>query len=224
MTRVRTTVSGRGRGRPPGPPVDPAVRREEILDAAERVIARTGAELSFADIATEAGFARTAIYAAFADRPTLVHELAERHTQRIILQANEILAQPRPVKELLAELIDLISGFVEDNSRLHFLLMQAFYVDEPSGHGRPLFTRTADWATLVFEALFDRLGADPALVRSWASATVGAILLAAEDWSANSTTDRARLVDNLTAFLWPALSAIGADDLTGPLLPGLPDK
>ena len=41
------------------------------------------------------------------DQRALVHALAVRHTERITMQANIILDQHRPVRELLAELIDL---------------------------------------------------------------------------------------------------------------------
>lgn len=214
-----TRVAPRRRGRPPGPPVDPLVRREEILDAAERVIARSGPQFSFAEIASEAGYARTAVYAAFGDQSALVHALAVRHTDRIILQANNILAEPRPVRELLRELIDLMCTFVENNPNLHPVLMQAMYSSDILVKGRPLFTHTADWATTVFDILLQQVDADPMLARPWACATVGAILLAAEDWNINPVSSRAEFIDRLTAFLWSSLSVVGADRIAGPIFP-----
>ena len=211
------TGSVRSRGRPPGPAVDPAVRREEILDAAERVIARTGPTVAFAEVAAEAGYARTAIYAAFPEHSALVGALATRHTSRLIALSDEILDQPIPLREIIQRLFDLICRFVEDNPRLHPLLMQGIHTPDPAGSHRPLFTQTADWATAVLDNLLDRLGADHRISRTWGCAIIGAVLLAAEDWNADRRISRAELVDSLTRFAWPAFESIGAAELSGPL-------
>lgn len=214
-----TRAMRRRRGRPPGPPMDPALRREEILDAAERVIARSGPSMSFAEIASEAGYARTAVYAVFGNQSALVYALAVRHTDRITLRANAILAQARPVRDLLRELIDLICNFVEANPKLHPVLMHGMYSSDLLEQTRPLFTQTANWATTVFDVLLERLDADPALARPWACATVGAILLAAEDWNINPVSSRTEFIENLTAFLWSSIATLGADRISGPVLP-----
>ncbi len=221
-SKSETRSAPRRRGRPPGPPVDPMVRREEILDAAERVIARSGPQLSFAEIASEAGYARTAVYAAFGDQSALIQALAVRHTDLMTLQANAILAEPRPVRELLRELIDLICTFVEANPNLHPVLMQAMYSSDILVAGRPLFTQTANWATTVFDVLLQQLDADPMLARPWACATVGAILLAAEDWNINPVSSRAEFIDRLTAFLWSSFATLGAERIAGPIVPASP--
>ncbi|MFH5232594.1 TetR/AcrR family transcriptional regulator [Antrihabitans spumae] len=219
MTRDLDTR--RPRGRPPGPGVDAAVRREELLDAAEQVIARTGPSVSFSDIAVEAGFARTAVYAMYPDQRALVHALAVRHTERITMQANIILDQHRPVRELLAELIDLFCSFVEANPKLHPLLMQDWYSDDATGSQRPMFNRSADWATTVLETIMR--STDVVLpvgaARAWACATVGAMLMAAEDWSTTGSIGRAQLVEQLTAFIWPAIASVGGEQVSGPIVP-----
>ncbi|WP_187776426.1 TetR/AcrR family transcriptional regulator [Antrihabitans cavernicola] len=217
MTRTTPATAPRRRGRPPGPPVDPEIRRENILDAAERVIARTGPAIAFADIATEAGFARTAVYAVFPDRDSLLSALTVRHTDRIIAVANDILARPLPLREVFRELVEMICTFVADNPQLHPALMQGLHAPQNGGH-RPLFTRNADWATAVFEVVLDSVGADRRSARTWAGATVGALLLAAEDWSAEPRVSKTELVDQLTAFIWPAIESVGGDALSGPLI------
>ncbi|MFF0490432.1 TetR/AcrR family transcriptional regulator [Nocardia sp. NPDC003482] len=210
-----TSNTTRQRGRPPGPPRDPAVRRAEILDAAERVVARTGTSLTIAEVATEAGYARTAVYAVFPDLPALVDGLAERHMEAIIAAADAILARPLPGRELLRALVELISDFVDRNPGLHHLLMQRLQSDD--GHGRPFFARSADWATGVFDRMLRAIDADPAPARVWATATVGAITMSAEEWGRHRDRDRAEFVDRLTAFLWPPLAGVGLDRFVGPL-------
>ncbi|MBF6327969.1 TetR/AcrR family transcriptional regulator [Nocardia transvalensis] len=210
-----TRDTARPRGRPPGPSRDPAVRRTEILDAAERVVARTGTPITIAEVAAEAGYARTAVYAVFPDLPALVDALAERHMEGIIAASDAILAQPLPGYQLLRALVRLMCDFVDADPNLHHLLMQRLQSDD--GHHRPFFTRAADWAAEVIDALLRAVGADPAPARVWATAIVGAILMSAEDWGRDPDRDRAEFVDRLMAFLWPPLQGAGADRFVGPL-------
>lgn len=222
MTRDTSSESRRPRGRPPGPSRDPAVRRAEILDAAERVVAESGTPITFAQVAAEAGYARTAVYAAFPDMPSLVDALAERHMDGLLAGADAILAQPIPVRELLRSIVALVCDFVDADPNLHHLLMQRLQSDESGepgaiGHHRPLFARLSEWATEVFESILRTVDADPAPARVWASATIGAILMSAEDWGRDPVRDRAEFVDRLTAFLWPSVESIGGDRFAGPI-------
>ncbi len=227
MTRDTSgTRSARPRGRPPGPGRDPDTRRAEILDAAERVVARTGTPITIAEVAADAGYARTAVYAVFPDLPALIDALAERHMTSLLAAADAILAQPMPVRDMLRAVVALVCDFVDANPNLHHLLMQRLQSDDSTvgGHHRPAFTRLADWVTRVFTPILRAIDADPALARIWASATVGAILMSAEDWGRNPVRDRNQFVDRLTAFLWPAFESVGTSRFVGPvpLEPGEP--
>ncbi|MQY26290.1 TetR/AcrR family transcriptional regulator [Nocardia aurantia] len=218
MSAETVRAASRARGRPPGPPRDPAVRREELLDAAERVVARDGAGVTIARVAGEAGYARTAVYAVFPDLPALVDGLAERHMERVTAAADTILAQPLPGQRLLRALVQLMCDFVDGNPNLHHLLMQRMQSDDPPPAARPFFTRSAEWATAVFDALLRAVDADPAPARIWATATVGAILMSAEDWGRDPGRRPDEFVDRLTAFLWPPLESAGAGRFVGPLI------
>lgn len=221
MTRDTTAArSRRARGRPPGPPLDPIARRGEILDAAERVAA-AGTPITIAQVAADAGYARTAVYAVFPDMPALVDALAERHMTRLLATADGILSQQLPVRELLRQIVALVCEFVDSNPNLHHLLMQRLQSGDSSGdgHHRPFFTRLTDWGTVVFETIMRAVGADTAPARVFASSTVGAILLAAEDWGRAPVRDRAEFAEQLTAFLWPSMRSIGGEAFTGPVVP-----
>ncbi|MFJ1455089.1 TetR/AcrR family transcriptional regulator [Nocardia sp. N2S4-5] len=205
----------RPRGRPPGPARDPARRRAEILDAAERVIARAGTHMTIAQVAAEAGYARTAVYAVFPDLPALIDALAQRHMEGVITAADAVLAQPLPARELLRAIVRLMCDFVEDNPNLHHVMMQR--LDSGETEHRPFFTRVSDWAAAVFEVILRRLDADPALARIWATATVGAILMSAEAWAQDPDLSREQFIDRLAAFLWPTVESIGGERLIGPI-------
>ena len=211
------TGSARRPGRPPGPPRDPQQRRAEILDAAERAVAASGSRMTIAQIAAEAGYARTAVYAAFADLPALIDALAERHMNAIICAADHLLAQPLPARQLMREVIMLMCVFVDTNPNLHQVLMQR--LESGDTEHRPFFTRVSEWATAIFDTILRRLDADPAPARIWATATVGAVLMSAEAWVREPTRSRTEFVDQLAAFLWPTVDSVGGDRLTGPLVP-----
>ncbi|WP_280386025.1 TetR/AcrR family transcriptional regulator [Nocardia wallacei] len=208
--------TSRPRGRPPGPPPDPGRRRAEILDAAERVIERAGTRMTIAQVAAEAGYARTAVYAVFPDLPALIDALAQRHMENIIAAADAVLAQPLPARRLLLAVVRLMCDFVESNPNLHHVMMQRLESGETEH--RPFFTRVTEWATAVFDTILRRLDADPALARIWATATVGAILMSAEAWAQDPARSREDYVERLAAFLWPTVESIGAERLVGPIV------
>ncbi|WP_024804736.1 TetR/AcrR family transcriptional regulator [Nocardia sp. BMG51109] len=210
-----TRDTSRRPGRPPGPPPDPARRRAEILDAAERVVARAGTHITIAQVAAEAGYARTAVYAVFPDLPALIDALAQRHMEGVITAADAVLAQPLPARELLRAIVRLMSDVVEADPNLHHVMMQR--LESGDTEHRPFFTRVSDWATAVFDIILRRVGADPELARIWATATVGAILMSAEAWSQDPARSREDFVDQLTAFLWPTVESVGGDRLVGPI-------
>ncbi len=213
-------TAARRRGRPPGPPVDAAARREELLDAAERVIAERGPVPALADVAAAAGYARTAIYAAFGDQHALVHALAARHTDAIIERTNLVLAQEFPLRDLLPEVIDVFCAFVEANPDLHRTLMLDIEVG-----GRPMMRRSTDWASGVLTVVLARCRLPGQPARPWAAAMVGAIIAATEDWIADPERGpRAALVADLTALFLPTFEAIGVADLPGPFAAALPAR
>lgn len=216
MSRVKSEVS-RKRGRPTGPPVDPAARREELLDAAERVIERGVRDPSFAEIAAEAGFARTAVYAAFPDRSALAGALARRHTDGLLAAGQRVVDRAPTMQDLLRGVVGVVCEFVDTRSDLYPLIMEMIVVDSTEGPQRPLFAEIADWASAVLETAMKQVAVDPAAARTWAAAMAGAALLAAEDWNARRDRPRAVLVAEITDLLWPGLAAVGLDAVVGPV-------
>ncbi|MBJ8348646.1 TetR/AcrR family transcriptional regulator [Antrihabitans sp. YC2-6] len=216
MSRVESDGQRR-RGRPAGPPVDPAQRREELLDAAERVIERGVREPTFAEIAAEAGYARTAVYAAFADRGELAKALGRRHTDRLLAAADHGVGQANSMREMISGTIQVVCEFVETCSDLYPLVMQMIVVESAEHAQRPLFSEIADWASSILEGAMKQVGVDPAAARTWAAAIAGATLLAAEDWNIRRDRSREQLVDEITDLVWPGLAAVGLGAVVGPV-------
>ena len=61
-----------------------AARREQLLDAADRAVARSGAATSMAAVAAEAGITKPVLYRHFGDKGGLVAALTARHTARLL--------------------------------------------------------------------------------------------------------------------------------------------
>lgn len=193
---MSSTPSRRGRGRPPGPPVDPAQRREELLDAAERAITESGAQVSLAQVATTAGLTRSAVYAAFADREALLSALARRHSGRIVQQLQEVAAREVSPREQTRAAVDILAAWFEENPELARLLDQR--VDDEQFHQS--YGATA--VTAVLDAGFRARGLDPAPAQTWAQGLIGAVSAAVRWWIATGAITREELVDHLTTLIW----------------------
>ena len=74
---------------------DRAARREALLDAADRAVARDGAATSMAAVAAEAGISKPILYKHFGDKPGLAAALADRHTERLMASLREALLRGR---------------------------------------------------------------------------------------------------------------------------------
>jgi AcrR family transcriptional regulator len=82
-------------------------RREHILEAAERLYARSLDLPSVADVATEAGLAKGTMYLYFDTKESLYLALHERHTRDFFAALNTRLAEPKPFDfDAIAALLD----------------------------------------------------------------------------------------------------------------------
>lgn len=199
----RPSTAKRGRGRPPGPPVDAELRREQLLDAAETAIRRSGSGVGLAEVATEAGLTRSAVYAAFADRDALIDALAQRHAKATVARLLAIVGSIEDSYEQTRASVDVLAGWFEDEPVLAPLLV-----------GRMNRART-DRGSIIISSLVDilRLGfttrdTDPAPAEPWAYALVGAVSTTMDWWSRTRTLSRTEVVDHVTALIWGGFSAI----------------
>ena len=220
------TVPKRGRGRPPGPPVDPEVRREELLDAAERAIRKTGRDVSMADVAAEAGLTRSAVYAAFADRATILAAVTKRFEQRALARFAESLGRQATVDEdttdlyldsfgrtsrpglsttagLLRAMIDAWAAFYQQDPELALTIEEATLrngLDPASLAG----------VTALLQRGFDEYGIDrPGQAETWAVGIHGAARMVLRHWAQSpveTRPSRDAVVDHVTSLLWQGTS------------------
>ncbi|GAA3964960.1 TetR/AcrR family transcriptional regulator [Gordonia caeni] len=197
---VSNTPPRRGRGRPPGPAVDPAQRREALLDAAEQAIAESGTQVSLAQVAVAAGLTRSAVYAAFADRDDLLSALARRHSERIVQRLQEAAALDASPREQTRAAVDVLAGWFQDNPELARLLDQRVAGD----HLHHSYGAEAVAAILYMG--FRARGLDPAPAATWAQGLIGAVSGAVRWWTHTQTVSRDELVDHLTTLIWSGFS------------------
>ena len=93
-------------GLPAKQPAHRPSRRQEIIDAAVKVFARTGfAETSVQDVAEEAGVVPTAVYYHFAGKD----ELFDVALQSVIIDLDQVVERARPRIERPQGIIPLIA-------------------------------------------------------------------------------------------------------------------
>ena len=194
----------RGRGRPPGPPVDIDARREHLLDSAEAAIRRSGADVGLAEVAKEAGLTRSAVYAAFADRDAVIDALAARHARLIVERLGSVIQGIADPAAQTRAAIDILAAWFDDEPELARLL--AGRLDQ-SGGGSGIVTAVAEILSVGFRAR----GADDSPAESWAHALVGAVSSAVGWWSRTRTIDRETLVDHLHLLIWSGFEGAGGN-------------
>ncbi len=122
--------------RAPHTRLDPEVRRELILDAAERVMAgRLPAEVTFEEVADGAGVSRALVYNYFRDRTGLLVALAERTLDRL---DREVRGALDPGADLAAQVEALGQAYLRhgrDNAATWTLLSRSGLLDHPTVQG-----------------------------------------------------------------------------------------
>lgn len=190
----------RGRGRPPGPGVDARQRREELLDAAERAIRAKGAGVSMNDIAVEAGYARSAVYAAFATKAAVLTALSERHAEIILCDMfTHASAKIRP-RDQFQEMLDVLFAWAELHPQLYWALIRPLDEDET---GPGLFDLLVGAVEAMLKPTLEAEGGDTDMAAPGARSMMGSATAAIEWWLKTATAmPRLKLVSYLADLAW----------------------
>lgn len=202
-------------GRPPGPGVDPAVRRAELLAAAARVIRRDGPTPSMDALAAEAGLTKPILYAHFGDRAGLAAALSEQVVaqigQRLAAAFAGGITDPDPRRQVRAGL-DAFVGFIDEDPQVYQFIVRES-VNAASAGRSIARTRVFDsLGRLITAGVSHQLraaGRDDSRAEPVAFAVMGMVFGATEWWLDRRTTTRDELVDLLTDLLWRGLREVG---------------
>lgn len=195
----------RGRGRPAGPGIDPAARQTELLDAAERAIRAHGPAVGIAEMAREAGFVRSAVYAVFPNRSAVLAALSRRQAQRLLATITQRAAGSTDLRQRMWLFFDVICAWVEDEPNLYRALTRPpLEGDDATG----VFEELAQAVEVILAGSLAEFGSGTAAAAPWARAIVGSATVTAEWWRRNPVLPRAELVEHLTTLCWDGSSAL----------------
>lgn len=195
----------------------PTVTREEIVDAAIRVIDRDGPQPSMDDIARAAGMTKPRLYRQFADKADLYTEIADRMSRDAFAAAGQdmtlLLQPPRPA---LRRVFTAYAAGILAHPNVFRFLMQAPVVQTAQASrsggeavgavlqfdlGRDAARRFAKLARSIAEAVpIETAGLD-----YLARAVVGVVVATTDLWLEGSEAPRrtsADFVAELTELVW----------------------
>ena len=183
-----------------------AQRREELLDAADRVV-RSGGEMSMDDVAAEAGITKPILYRHFGDKDGLYEALAQRYVDELAGELEQAATIDDP-RTRLGATIDAYLSYVErEPERYRFLLLTG---ERPrTAHVLADFRRR-DVARCAFAAAGNlrRAGLDPRVSELWAHHVSGTVRSAGVWWLETRALPKEEVAGYLAALLWEVVWAL----------------
>jgi AcrR family transcriptional regulator len=178
--------------------------REQLLDAAERVIAECGPDATMEAIAAAATVTKPILYRTIGDRAALVNALSEALIDRITVAIGDALTgHTQPREQFEAAVRGYLSAVDTDRNLFLFVNTGGQETDEL----RRLVDRSA---TLMIELFSAAPGLPaPATARTWAYSILGAFQIVTVMWLGDSYSDRDSVAADLTALLWPGIELAG---------------
>lgn len=193
-----------------------AERRDQLLAAAERVIARTGPQVSMDAVAAEAGVSKPIVYRHFGDKSGLARAVGERFATALLTELRVTLAaHPDPYRRTTTA-IELFLRHIDEAPQTYRFLTRGSAEGTPAvGDAVDTFMRMlgddlADFLASVNEDKSERRQAE---LLTWSHGLIGLVRSATDLWLDRRHVDRAELVRQLTDMLWSGLN--DADWTTG---------
>jgi AcrR family transcriptional regulator len=194
-----------------------AIRRSELLEAAERAIRREGPAASMEEIAAEAGVTKPILYRHFGDKGGLYQALAERYLAVILAELRAGLAESTDPPKRIAATIDAFLSLVEREPQAYRFLMQRALAEEGAHTTVMSFTRRlAGEIGGILRVEFSRAGLDTRGAEALAHGIVGMVALVGDWWLEERALSRDELVERLAALLWGGFTALPPAPGDGP--------
>ncbi|MEU3496216.1 TetR family transcriptional regulator [Kitasatospora cineracea] len=184
-------------------------RREQLLNAADRVIQREGPSASMNAIAAEAGITKPILYRHFGDRNGLIGALTQRHTAGLLAAVRSALNEPLERRDRVEHVLDVYLAAIESRPQVYRLLTHPEPGD-PTGAGNalaPALRQIAEEITRAIQQQIDLGQESPLLSETWGRSITGMVLAAGDWWLETRPCPRARMVQALADLLWGRLSA-----------------
>ena len=189
-----------------------AAKRQELLDAADRAIRRSGPDVSMDEIAAEASTAKPVLYRYFGDKGGLYQALAQRYVQQVMAAVRDALEEQEesgPRARLEAG-IDAYLAMVEDSPEVYRFLMHRAVTERAEAQatvGDFIRALGGELAAVLAEDLRSR-GLDAHAAEPWARGIVGMVQVAGDWWLEQKSMTRHRLVEHLVTLVWIGLAGL----------------
>jgi len=189
-----------------------AAKRQELLDAADRAIRRSGPHVSMDQIAAEASTAKPVLYRYFGDKGGLYQALAQTYVQQVMAAVRDALEEQEdsgPRARLRAG-IDAYLELVESSPDVYRFLMHRAVTERAEAQATVAdFIRAlgGELAAVLAEDLRSR-GLDAHAAEPWARGIVGMVQVAGDWWLEQKSMTRHRLVEHLVTLLWTGLAGL----------------
>lgn len=178
-------------------------RRRELLEAADRVIRRSGPAASMDAIASEAGISRVVLYRYFGDKEGLYQAVADRYVADLLTRLRAALEGTDDAELRLRSTIEAYVGSIETNREVYSFLMHRAVRETSS-----IQTTVADFMRKVADEVGSILareisarGFDPAPADMWATGVVGMVHLATDRWLERQDVPREQFIDQMVGLL-----------------------
>jgi AcrR family transcriptional regulator len=178
-----------------------AARKEDLLDAAVRVIRRDGPTPSMDAIAAEAGITKPILYRHFQDRSGLVAALAQRYAAELQKVLSSALAAGDDARTLFVGTVDAYLAFVERDPHLYRFVSASTSVEG-------FLQQVGREVAVVLGEQLRAAGRDSGGAEPMAHGLVGFVHAAGDWWLDRRTLPRERLLQYLTDLLWEGLAGI----------------
>ncbi len=176
-------------------------RREELLDAADRIVRRDGPAASMATIAAEAGITKPILYRHFGDKSGLYAALADRYTGRLLGDLQVALEVAGTRRERVERTIGAYLLAIEEEPQVYRFLVHS---DEAASAQSQVRTFTRRVSTLLAGGMTAELAVPAVRALAWAHGVVGMVQAAGDWWLETGSCTREELVQELTALLFGA--------------------
>ncbi len=185
-------------------------KREQLLDAADRVVQRDGSAASMNLIAAEAGITKPILYRHFGDKVGLYRALADRHIDELLARLRAALSTRGGLQARTRATVDAYLAAVEEEPQVYRFLVERAAVEEPDVRGQVQgFVRRFGEELAAGIANEPQLqGVDPARALVWAHAIAGMVQATGDWWLDNPDVAREQVVDQLTALLWQGFAGL----------------
>ncbi|HET6910315.1 MAG TPA: TetR/AcrR family transcriptional regulator [Mycobacteriales bacterium] len=179
-------------------------RREQLLEAADRVVRRDGSAASMNSIAAEAGITKPILYRHFGDKGGLYRALAARYIDDLLGRLRAALLTRGGLAARSRATIEAYLSMVGEQPQVYRFLMERAAVEEPGVRGevQGFVRRFGDELAAGIQNEPELTHIDAARALVWAHGIAGMVQASGDWWLDHPEVPRGQVVEELTALLF----------------------